>query len=109
MSYDTQQFYNGAAAAVAGLGSAALCVFCRCLPLLPAGIAERAASQLSGFKEYPAPRRDGHDSPVIGGPREGRVYSRLSVPLGRGRAACQRSHLLAALSDKSEHGPVSTR
>ena len=109
MSYDTQQFYNGAAAAVAGLGSAALFFFRFCLPLLPPGIAGPSASHLSPFTGSPAPPLDGHNSPVIGGPGEGRVYSRLSVPAGRGRAASQRSHLLAALSVGSVHNSVSAR
>ena len=92
MNYDTQQFYNGAAAAVVGLGSAALSF--RLLPLLPpASRARRLLNQTL---------RDLRRLAIGKIPRssegwEGRVYSRLSV-LPDSAAPLQRSHLLAALS-----------
>jgi uncharacterized membrane protein YccC len=62
MSYDTVQFYNAAAAAVAGLGSAALV---SPAAAVASGIAGSSAPQ-SHFTGSPAPR-DGQDFPDIGG------------------------------------------
>jgi uncharacterized membrane protein YccC len=92
MTYDTLQFYNGAAAAVTGLGSAALSF--RLLPLLPP--ASRARRLLS------LTLRDLRRLAMGKIPRssegwEGRIYSRLSVLPGAA-APLQRSQLLAALS-----------
>jgi uncharacterized membrane protein YccC len=92
MSYDTAQFYNAAAAAVAGLGSAALS-FCL-LPLLPP--ASRARRLLS-LTLRDLRRLVTAQIPRVSEGWEGRVYSRLSV-LPDSAAPLQRSELLAALS-----------
>ncbi len=92
MSYDTLQFYNGAAAAVAGLGSAALSF--RLLPLLPP--ASRARRLLS-LTLRDLRRLAAGKIPRASEGWEGRVYSRLSV-LPDSAAPLQRSQLLAALS-----------
>jgi uncharacterized membrane protein YccC len=92
MSYDIQQFYNGAAAAVAGLGSAALSF--RLLPLLPP--ASRARRLLS-LTLRDLRRLATGKIPRTSEGWEGRVYSRLSV-LPDAAAPLQRSQLLAALS-----------
>ena len=63
MSYDTQQFYNAASAAVAGLGAAALSF--RLLPLLSPAF--RARRLLASHSSGSAASRDGHDPPVAGG------------------------------------------
>jgi uncharacterized membrane protein YccC len=91
-SYDIQQFYNGAAAAVAGLGSAALSF--RLLPLLPP--ASRARRLLS-LTLRDLRRLATGKIPRTSEGWEGRVYSRLSV-LPDAAAPLQRSQLLAALS-----------
>jgi uncharacterized membrane protein YccC len=96
MTYDTQQFYNGAAAAVAGLGSAALSF--RLLPLLPP--ASRARRLLS-LTLRDLRRLATGKIPRSSGGWERRVYSRLSV-LPDSAAPLQRSQLLAALSVGSE-------
>jgi uncharacterized membrane protein YccC len=92
MTYDTQQFYNGAAAAVAGLGSAALSF--RLLPLLPpASRAQRLLNlTLRDLRRLATGR-----IPRVSEGWEGLVYSRLSV-LPDSAAPLQRSQLLAALS-----------
>jgi uncharacterized membrane protein YccC len=92
MSYDTGHFYNASAAAVAGLGSAALSF--RLLPLLPP--ASRARRLLS------LTLRDLRRLATGKIPRgsegwEDRVYSRLSV-LPDAAAPLQRSQIVAALS-----------
>jgi uncharacterized membrane protein YccC len=92
MSYDTQQFYNAAAAAVAGLGSAVLSF--RLLPLLPP--ASRARRLLSSTLRDLRRLATGK-IPQASDRWEGRVYSRLSV-LPDSAAPLQRSQLLAALS-----------
>jgi uncharacterized membrane protein YccC len=96
MTYDTQQFYNGAAAAVAGLGSAALSF--RLLPLLPP--ASRARRLLS-LTLRDLRRLATGKIPRSSEGWERRVYSRLSV-LPDSAAPLQRSQLLAALSVGSE-------
>jgi uncharacterized membrane protein YccC len=92
MSYDTQQFYNAAAAAIAGLGSAVLSF--RLLPLLPP--ASRARRLLSSTLRDLRRLATGK-IPQASDRWEGRVYSRLSV-LPDAAAPLQRSQLLAALS-----------
>jgi uncharacterized membrane protein YccC len=92
MTYDTVQFYNAAAAAVAGLGSAALSF--RMLPLLPP--ASRARRLLSLTLRDLRRLATGKISQTSEG-WEGRVYSRLSV-LPDSAAPLQRSQLLAALA-----------
>jgi uncharacterized membrane protein YccC len=92
MSYDIQQFYNGAAAAVAGLGSAALSF--RLLPLLPP--ASRARRLLS-FTLRDLRRLATGKIPRGSEGWEDRVYSRFSV-LPDSAAPLQRSQLLAARS-----------
>ncbi len=92
MSYDTVQFYNAAAAAVAGLGSAALSF--RLLPLLPP--ASRARRLLS-LTLRDLRRLATGKIPQTSEGWEGRVYSRLSVLPGSA-APLQRSELLAALA-----------
>jgi uncharacterized membrane protein YccC len=92
MSYDTQQFYNAAVAAVAGLDSAALSF--RLLPLLPpASRARRLLSLTLRDLRHLARGK----IPQTSEGWEGRVYSRLSV-LPDAAAPLQRSELLAALS-----------
>ncbi len=92
MSYNTVQFYNASAAAIAGLGSAALSF--RLLPLLPP--ASRARRLLS-FTLRDLRRLATGKIPRGSEGWEGRVYSRLSV-LPDSAAPLQRSQLLAALS-----------
>ena len=92
MSYDTVQFYNAAAAAVAGLGSAALSY--RLLPLLPP--ASRARRLLS-LTLRDLRRLATGKIPQTSEGWEGHVYSRLSV-LPDLAAPIQRSQLLAALA-----------
>ncbi|HEX4261196.1 MAG TPA: FUSC family protein, partial [Acetobacteraceae bacterium] len=92
MSYDPLQFYNASAAAVAGLGSAALSF--RLLPLLPA--ASRARRLLS-LTLRDLRRLARGRIPQASQGWEDRVYSRLSV-LPNSAAPLQRSQLLAALS-----------
>ena len=92
MSYDTQQFYNAAAAAIAGLGSAVLSF--RLLPLLPP--ASRARRLLSSTLRDLRRLATGK-IPQASDRWEGRLYSRLSV-LPDSAAPLQRSQLLAALS-----------
>lgn len=93
MSYDTVQFYNAAAAAVAGLGSAALSY--RLLPLLPpASRARRLLSlTLRDLRRLATSKKIRQSSEGW----EGRVYSRLSVLPGAAEPL-QRSQLLAALA-----------
>jgi uncharacterized membrane protein YccC len=92
MSYGTLQFYNASAAAVVGLGSAALSF--RLLPLLPPASRARRLCSLT-LRDL---RRlaTGKIPPASEG-WEDRVYSRLSV-LPDSAAPLQRSQLLAALS-----------
>ena len=92
MSYDTQQFYNAAAAAIAGLGSAVLSF--RLLPLLPP--ASRARRLLSSTLRDLRRLATGK-IPQSSEGWECRVYSRFSV-LPDSAAPLQRSQLLAALS-----------
>ena len=93
MSYDTVQFYNASAAAVAGLGSAALSY--RLLPLLPP--ASRARSLLRLTLRDLRRLATGKRIPPTSEGWEGRVYSRLSV-LPNAAEPLQRSQLLAALA-----------
>ncbi len=93
MTYDTQQFYNAAVAAIAGLGSAALSY--RLLPLLPP--ASRARRLLSLTLRDLRRLATGKKIPQSSEGWEGRVYSRLSV-LPNAAAPLQRSQLLAALA-----------
>ncbi len=92
MSYDTVEFYNASAAAVAGLGSAALS-FRLLPPLPPASRARRLLSlTLWDLRRLATGKiRQGSEG------WEDRVYSRLSV-LPDSSAPLQRSQLLAALS-----------
>ena len=92
MTYDTQQFYNGAAAAVAGLGSAALSY--RLLPLLPPASRARRLLHLTlrDLRRLATGR-----IPQTSEGWEGRVYSRLAV-LPDSAAPLRRSQLLAALA-----------
>jgi uncharacterized membrane protein YccC len=96
MSYDTQQFYNAALAAVAGVGAAALS-FRLVPPLSPILRARRLlALTLRDLRRLASgliPR-----SPDAW---EGRVYSRLSV-LPDAAEPLQRSQLVAALSVGAE-------
>jgi uncharacterized membrane protein YccC len=92
MSYNTQQFYNASAAAIAGLGSAALSF--RVLPLWPP--ASRARRLLS-LTLRDLRRLATGKIPQTSEGWEGRLYSRLSV-LPDSAAPLQRSQLLAALS-----------
>jgi uncharacterized membrane protein YccC len=92
MSYDTVQFYNAAAAAIGGVGSAALSF--RLLPLLsPASRAGRLLSLTLRDLRHLARGKIRQTSEGW----EGRVYSRLAV-LPDAAAPLQRSELLAALS-----------
>src|SRR4029077_19408433 len=96
MTYDTLQFYNGAVAAVAGLGSAALSF--RLLPPLSPILRARRLLALT-LRDL---RRLASDSiPRSPDAWEGRVYSRLSV-LPNAAEPLQRSQLLAALSVGTE-------
>ena len=92
MTYDTQQFYNGAAAAVAGLGSAALSF--RLLPLLPPAA---RAHRLLSLTLRDLRRLARGKLPQTPEDWEDRVYGRLSV-LPDPATPLQRSQLLAALS-----------
>ena len=92
MTYDTQQFYNAAAAAITGLGSAALSF--RLLPLWPP--ASRARRLISLTLRDLRRLATGKIS-WTSDDWEGRVYSRLSV-LPDSAAPLQRSELLAALA-----------
>ena len=87
------QFYNGSAAAVAGLGSAALSY--RLLPLLPP--ASRAHRLLRLTLRDLRRLATGKRIPQTSEGWEGRVYSRLSV-LPNAAEPLQRSQLLAALA-----------
>jgi uncharacterized membrane protein YccC len=92
MTYDTLQFYNAAAATVAGSSSAALSFLL--LPLLPpASRARRLLNFTLRDLRHLATGKIPHGSEGW----EGRVYSRLSV-LPDAAAPRQRSELLAALS-----------
>src|ERR1700688_43438 len=96
MSYDTQQFYNGALAIVAGVGVAAL-VF-RLLPPLSAALRSRrllalTLRDLRRLTTGPIPRTAIE--------WQGRVYSRLSV-LPEQAEPLQRAQLMAALSVGTE-------
>ena len=93
MSYDTQQFYNAAAATVAGSSSAALSCSgcCRCC------LRRRAPGRLLNFTLRDLRRLATGKIPQASEGWEGRVYSRLSV-LPDSAAPLQRSQLLAALS-----------
>jgi uncharacterized membrane protein YccC len=92
MSYDTAQFYNAAAAAVAGLGSAALSF--RLLPLLPPASRTR---RLLSRTLWDLRRLATGKIPRTSEGWEGRAYSRLSV-LPDSAAPLQRSQLLAVLA-----------
>jgi len=96
MSYDTQQFYNGALAIVAGVGVAAL-VF-RLLPPLSPGLRSHrllalTLRDLRRLTRGPIPRTANE--------WQGRVYSRLSV-LPEQAEPLQRAQLMAALSVGTE-------
>jgi len=96
MSYDPQQFYNAALAAVAGVGAAALSF--RLLPPLSPILRARRLLALT-LRDL---RRLASDSiPRSPDAWEGRVYSRLSV-LPNAAEPLQRSQLLAALSVGTE-------
>jgi uncharacterized membrane protein YccC len=92
MTYNTVQFYNASAAAVAGLGSATLAF--RLLPLLPPA---SRARRLLGLTLRDLRRLATGKIPRASEGWEGRVYSRLSV-LPDSAAPLQRSRLLAALA-----------
>jgi uncharacterized membrane protein YccC len=96
MSYDTQQFYNGALAIVAGVGVAAL-VFRLLPPLSPALRSRRLLSltlrDLRRLTRGPIPRTANE--------WQGRIYGRLSV-LPEQAEPLQRAQLLAALSVGTE-------
>ena len=96
MSYDTQQFYNGALAIVAGVGVAAL-VFRLLPPLSPALRSRRLLAltlrDLRRLTSGPIPRTANE--------WQGRVYSRLSV-LPEQAEPVQRAQLMAALSVGTE-------
>ena len=96
MSYDTQQFYNGALAIVAGVGVAAL-VFRLLPPLSPALRSRRLLAltlrDLRRLTRGPIPRTANE--------WQGRVYSRLSV-LPEQAEPLQRAQLMAALSVGTE-------
>ena len=91
MIYDTVQFYNAAAATVAGVGSAALSF--RLLPLLPPA---SRARRLLNFTLRDLRRLTTGKIPQTSEGWEGRLYSRFSV-LPDSAAPRQRSELLAAL------------
>jgi uncharacterized membrane protein YccC len=92
MNYDTQQFYNAAEAAVAGVGSAALSF--RLLPLLPPASRARRLLRLTlrDLRRLATGR-----IPRTSEGWEGRVRSRLYV-LPNSAEPLQLSQLLAALS-----------
>jgi uncharacterized membrane protein YccC len=96
MSYDTQQFYNGALAIVAGGGVAAL-AFHLLPPLSPELRSRRLLAltlrDLRRLMREPIPRRANE--------WQGRVYSRLSV-LPEQAKPLQRAQLVAALSVGTE-------
>jgi uncharacterized membrane protein YccC len=96
MSYDTQQFYNGALAIVAGVGVAAL-VFRLLPPLSPALRSHRLLAltlrDLRRLTRGPIPRTAYE--------WQGRGYSRLSV-LPEQAEPLQRAQLMAALSVGTE-------
>jgi uncharacterized membrane protein YccC len=96
MSYDPQQFYNGALAIVAGVGVAAL-VFRLLPPLSPALRSRRLLAltlrDLRRLTRGPIPRTANE--------WQGRVYSRLSV-LPEQAEPLQRAQLMAALSVGTE-------
>jgi uncharacterized membrane protein YccC len=96
MSYDTQQFYNGALAIVAGVGVAAI-VFRLLPPLSPALRSRRLLAltlrDLRRLTSGPIPRTANE--------WQGRVYSRLSV-LPEQAEPLQRAQLMAALSVGTE-------
>ena len=92
MSYDTQQFYNSALAAVAGLGAAALSF--RLMPPLSPMLRAR---RLLALTLRDLRRLATGWIPLSADGWEGRVYSRLSV-LPDPAEPLQRSELVAALS-----------
>jgi uncharacterized membrane protein YccC len=96
MSYDTQQFYNGSLAVIAGVGVAAL-VFRLLPPLSPALRSRRLLAltlrDLRRLTRGPIPRAANE--------WQGRVYSRLSV-LPEQAEPLQRARLMAALSVGTE-------
>ena len=96
MSYDTQQFYNGALAAVAGVGAAALSF--RLLPPLSPMLRAR---RLLALTLRDLRRLASGSIPRSPDGWEGRVYSRLCV-LPDAAEPLQRSELVAALSVGAE-------
>jgi uncharacterized membrane protein YccC len=96
MSYDTQQFYNAALAAVAGVGAAALSY--RLMPPLSPMLRARRLLALT-LRDL----RHLASASILRSPDawEGRVYSRLSV-LPDAAEPRQRSELVAALSVGAE-------
>jgi uncharacterized membrane protein YccC len=92
MSYDTQEFYNGALAAVAGVGAAALSF--RLLPPLPPLLRAR---RLLALTLRDLRRLASGWTPRSADGWEGHVYSRLCV-LPDAAEPLQRSELVAALS-----------
>ena len=100
-SYDTQQFYNAAAAAVAGLGSAALSF--RLLPLLPP--ASRARRLLSLTLRGSAAPRERQNSPDIGGLGGSRLYPPLR-PAELGGAATALAAPGSAVGRLRDHPPA---
>jgi uncharacterized membrane protein YccC len=96
MSYDPQQFYNGALAAVAGVGAAALS-----FRLLPPVSPVVRARRLLALTLRDLRRLVSGSIALSPDAWEGRVYSRLSV-LPDAAEPLQRSQLLAALSVGAE-------
>jgi uncharacterized membrane protein YccC len=96
MSYDTQQFYNGALAIVAGVGVAAL-VFRLLPPLLP----ELRSQRLLALTLRDLRRLTKGSIPRTASKWQGRVYSRLSA-LPEQAEPLQRARLVAALSVGTE-------
>ena len=96
MSYDTQQFYNGALAIVAGVGVAAL-VFRLLPPLSP----ELRSRRLLALTLRDLRRLTRGPIPRTASKWQGRVYSRLSA-LPEQAEPLQRARLVAALSVGTE-------
>jgi uncharacterized membrane protein YccC len=96
MTYDTQQFYNGALAIVAGVGAAAL-VFRLVPPLSP----ELRSHRLLALTLRDLRRLMRGSIPRTASKWQGRIYSRLSA-LPEQADPLQRARLVAALSVGTE-------